>query len=305
MAAIRQAIARRPLSWLSDSQYIFDRTSRIDSFDPSSQIGERASFGLQDLPPATNKSQSDGGDISVSDSAPKPKQICHFGDHQTTTSATRQCKGCNIEFSPNISKQSYCSNPCYQKNRPKKPPSAETFGNPINGAGKRNHDALSPVASLDLVEESSNKKAKADFDLVLADHDLTQLDNLDKDAMASKLESLLSFVYQQNDLVKHLEATVANFKTEMEHNKHAFADVIAKSYHAQPKDCFTVSTYPGHASSKQAILRIRHSRPTLPSTYSQLCRRGQTSRPRPYSHCGPVSGSRLGWASSAACETEG
>lgn len=187
------------------------------------------------ISPAINKSQSDGGDISVSDSAPKPKQTCHFGDHQTTTSATRQCQGCNIEFSPNISKQFYCSNPCYQKNRPKKPPSAETFGNPINGAGKRNHDALSPVASLDLVEESSNKKAKADFDSVLAEHDLTQLDTLDKEAMASKLKSLLSFVYQQNDLVKHLEAIVANLKTEMEHNKHAFADVIAKSYHAQPR----------------------------------------------------------------------
>ncbi|EFX72184.1 hypothetical protein DAPPUDRAFT_249473 [Daphnia pulex] len=125
-------------------------------------------------PPGTaiNKCQSDG-DISVTDSAAKPKQTCHFGDNQTTTNATRQCKGCNIDFSPNNSRQSYCSNPYYQKNRPKKPPSAET---PINGAGKRNHDALSPVASLDLMEESSNKKAKSDFDSVVADQDLIQLD---------------------------------------------------------------------------------------------------------------------------------
>lgn len=157
------------------------------------------------------------------------------GNPTTTTAISRQCKGCNIDFNPTKNKQSFCSNPCYQKNRPKKSTSAETFSTPINGAGKRNHDALSPVASLDMGEESSNKKAKADFDSVVADHDLAQIDTLDKEAMATKLKSLLSFVYQQNDLVKHLEATVANLKTEMEHNKHAFADVIAKSYHAQPR----------------------------------------------------------------------
>jgi hypothetical protein len=209
---------------------------------------------------AINKCQSDGGDIFVTDSAAKPKQTCHFGDNQTTTNATRQCKGCNIDFSLNNSKQSYCSNPCYQKNRPKKPPSAET---PINGAGKRNHDALSPVANLDLMEESSNKKAKlTDFDSVVADQDLTQLDTLDSEALAAKLKSLLSFVYQQNDLVKHLEATVANLKTEMEHNKHAFADVIAKSYHAQPRI----------ASPCQPILDMPASKPSYASaTRGQPC----------------------------------
>jgi hypothetical protein len=142
------------------------------------------------------------------------------GGNLTKTTATRQCKGCNIDFSPNNNKQSFCFNPCYQKNRPKKSSSAETFSTPINGAGKRNHDALSSLAGPDLVEESSNKKAKANFDSLLADHDLAQLDTLGKGAMAVKLKSLLSFVYQQNDLVKHLEATVANLYqtilTEME-----------------------------------------------------------------------------------------
>ena len=36
--------------------------------------------------PAINMSQSDGGDISVSDSASKPKQTCHFCcDYHATT----------------------------------------------------------------------------------------------------------------------------------------------------------------------------------------------------------------------------
>ncbi|EFX76071.1 hypothetical protein DAPPUDRAFT_249472 [Daphnia pulex] len=90
----------------------------------------------------------------------------------------------------------------------------------------------------------------------------------------------------------------------MEHNKHAFADSIAKSYHAQPRI----------ASPCQPIRDMRASKPSYASaTRGQPCPvlianyadGAKPAGPRLFSQCRPVAGSRLGRASPTAGETEG
>lgn len=168
--------------------------------------------------PAINMSQSDGGDISVSDSASKPKQTCHFCS-----------KGYNGKKD-----SKFCSVPCFQQHQK----AIRKNGSLINSINQPTTEAeifyspksvtksKRPLSANSSIEESmsdSKKTRYEDLSSFTEDPELSHLDSLSKEAVSSKLRAVLDLAKAQHDHIAKLEAELINVKL-------AFADSMTLRY---------------------------------------------------------------------------
>ena len=179
--------------------------------------------------PAINMSQSDGGDISVSDSASKPKQTCHFCS-----------KGYNGKKD-----SKFCSVPCFQqhqkaisKNAPllansliqgiNQAVESDIFSTPKNSSPKAVNKSKRPLSADSSQDEimlmSDPKKVRYEKLSSFTDGlELSQLDSLSKEEITSKLHAVLDFAKTQTERISKLEAELVDVKL-------AFADSMTLRY---------------------------------------------------------------------------
>lgn len=168
------------------------------------------------------------GPLSTQPSTPQTSNSP--GSTPAPSTSLIQCVGCQQPHAPNYPGKKYCTTNCYHKNRPKK--NEESFSTPagIITKGKRSHDTLSPATSLDFQEDVTKKKAKTDFEKVISDPELADLDRLAKADLTKKLEHLISFIHQQNETVLSLESKVEGLERDIVTMKLAFADNAISTY---------------------------------------------------------------------------